>query len=154
MVRGATGHPKTGTIKVNIGYRDSFVGEGQISYSGPTSLEKAKLAMEIVQKRLELTGVECMESRYELIGINSIFGDAISSQWSSSPPAEVRLRVVARTKDRQSATQVGWEIQSLPMNGPAGGGAHRTYVDEVLSIASILVDEKDVKLSNKYVEVP
>lgn len=30
-VSGATGHPATGTYKVSVGYRDSFIGEGQIS---------------------------------------------------------------------------------------------------------------------------
>jgi hypothetical protein len=153
LVRGGRGYKKTGTLKVNIGYRDCFIGEGQITYAGPTCLEKAKLAMEIVKKRLELSGAELMESRYEFIGVNSIFGDAISSEWMKAPPAEVRLRVAGRTKDRLNAQKIGWEVQTLPMNGPEGGGAHRSYVDEVLSIASILIDENEVNLNNQYVEI-
>src|SRR3954470_20622058 len=39
-VEGARGTPKTGSLKVSIGYIDSYVGEGQISYAGPGALAR------------------------------------------------------------------------------------------------------------------
>ena len=106
-----------------------------------------------MRKRLELTKVEFSEIRFDLIGINSIFGAELGDEWTSGTMSECRLRVAARTPDALNATKVGWEIQTLPMAGPAGGGAHRNYVKEVLSIASILIDEKEVPYINSYVEV-
>jgi len=153
LVTGGKGTPKTGLLKVNIGYRDCYMGEGEITFSGPTCIAKAKLAAEIVKNRLALTGVQFSEIRYDFIGINSIFGEKLGNEWSSGTMSECRLRVAARTPDALNAIKVGWEIQTLPMAGPAGGGAHRNYVKETLSIASILVDEKEVPYINSYVEV-
>ncbi|KAK0309207.1 hypothetical protein LTR94_038809, partial [Friedmanniomyces endolithicus] len=55
-IDGAGGHPKSGMLKVSIGYVDSYVGEGQISYAGPGALARGRLAQEIVASRLALTG--------------------------------------------------------------------------------------------------
>ena len=33
-IRGGGGKPKTGKLKTSIGYIDSYIGEGQISYAG------------------------------------------------------------------------------------------------------------------------
>ena len=35
QVEGATGKPKTDTFKCSIGYKDCFIGDGEISYGGP-----------------------------------------------------------------------------------------------------------------------
>ena len=53
VVTGVTGKPKTETFKCSIGYRDCFIGDGEISYGGPGCLERAKLALEIMKERLE-----------------------------------------------------------------------------------------------------
>ena len=44
--------PRTETLKVSVGYVDSFIGEGQISYAGPGALARGRLALEIVRERL------------------------------------------------------------------------------------------------------
>ena len=61
-VAGGDGQPRTGSLKVSLGYVDSFVGEGQISYAGPGALARGRLALEIVAERLRLTGVPCSET--------------------------------------------------------------------------------------------
>ena len=55
---GARGAATTGLLNVSIGYRDSFIGEGQMSYDGEGALRRAELALQIVEERLKLTGVE------------------------------------------------------------------------------------------------
>jgi Acyclic terpene utilisation family protein AtuA len=35
QVTDGNGHPRTDTLKVTLGYRDGFIGEGQMSYAGP-----------------------------------------------------------------------------------------------------------------------
>ena len=41
-VNGGKGAPKTGLLKTSVGYVDSYVGEGQISYAGPNAVARAK----------------------------------------------------------------------------------------------------------------
>ena len=67
-IQGGSGKPKTGKLKTSVGYIDSYVGAGQISYAGPGALERGRLALEIVRERLSLTGVQMTESRFDLIG--------------------------------------------------------------------------------------
>ncbi len=149
-VMGATGREKTDTLKVSIGYKDCFIGEGEISYAGPGCLDRAKLAADIVEKRLELTEVKYEELRIDFIGINAIYKN---KDRKYNVPEEVRLRVSARTKKRYDADQVGNEVETLYSNGPAGGGGATKSVSEIVSVASILIDRNDVEAKIMYKEV-
>lgn len=142
-VTGATGYDKTDTLKVSIGYKDCFIGEGEMSYGGPGCLERAELAGEIVKKRLEIQEVEMDETRIDIMGINSIYKNGLKI--IAGYPEEVRLRVAARTKDRNSAVMVGNEVETLYTNGPCGGGGAAKYVKEIVSVASILVPRNNMK---------
>ena len=75
-VSGGRGTKRTDTLKVSVGYVDSYIGEGQISYAGPGALARGRLALEIVRERLKLTGVAASELRFELIGVDSLHGAA------------------------------------------------------------------------------
>ena len=68
-VEGGDGTQRTGTLKVSVGYVDSYVGEGQISYAGPGAVARGQLALEIVEERLRLIGVQARELRFDLIGV-------------------------------------------------------------------------------------
>ena len=71
---GATGAPKTETFKCSIGYRDCFIGDGEISYGGPGCLERGKLALEILKERLELVAPgQFDEMKFDIIGCNSLY---------------------------------------------------------------------------------
>lgn len=144
LVTGATGYPKTDTFKVSIGYKDCFIGEGEISYGGPGCFERAKLAGEIVRKRLEIQNVIMDETRIDIMGMNSIFKN--NSREIANYPEEVRLRVAARTKDRENAVKIGNEVETLYTNGPCSGGGAAKYVKEIISVASILVPRKDIEV--------
>jgi len=149
-VKGATGREKTSTLKVSLGYKDCFIGEGEISYAGPGCLERAKLAAEIVEKRLKLTDVDYDELRIDFIGINSIYKNSCRKY---STPEEIRLRVAARTKNEYDAVQIGNEVETLYTNGPAGGGGATKYVNEIVSVASILINRGDIEAKVIYREV-
>ena len=116
---GASGRRKSGWLKVSIGYRDSYIGEGQISYAGPGARARAELAREIVEKRLQKIGVHVLESRFDLLGIDAMMSNS-AVMYQELP--EVRLRVVIRTASMNEAVRVGNEVESLYTNGPAGGG--------------------------------
>ncbi|HEY9422514.1 MAG TPA: acyclic terpene utilization AtuA family protein, partial [Thermoanaerobaculia bacterium] len=56
-VSGIQGRPNTPFLKVSASYLAGYKASGQITLSGPRAIEKAKLAAEIVWKRLERAGV-------------------------------------------------------------------------------------------------
>ena len=138
-IDGGDGQPRTGSLKVSLGYRDSFVGEGQISYAGPGALARGRLALEIVAERLRLTGVPCSEIRFDLIGVDAILGPKLSA--AGQEPAEVRARVIGRTDSLAAAIRIGNEVESLYLNGPAGGGGVTKSAREVVGVVSTLVPE-------------
>ncbi|HYA69465.1 MAG TPA: acyclic terpene utilization AtuA family protein, partial [Acidimicrobiales bacterium] len=125
VVEGGTGRQRTDTLKVSIGYIDSYIGEGQMSYAGPGAVARGRLALQIVEERLKLTGVRYSELRCDLIGIDSVHGSRISLH--SCEPHEVRIRVTGRTENMREALRIGNEVESLYTNGPAcGGGAWKS----------------------------
>ncbi|MCB1539964.1 MAG: DUF1446 domain-containing protein [Rhodoblastus sp.] len=147
---GAGGHPAPPTLKCSVGYRDGFIGEGQMSYAGPGAFSRAKLAGEIVRERLGIVGVETSELRIDIIGADSLHGAATPQ--SNSEPYEARLRVAARTDSAAAAQLIGEEVESLYTNGPAGGGGAWKGVKPVVAIASAYVAREKVRPVVTFVE--
>jgi hypothetical protein len=136
-ITGATGHPKSGLLKVSVGYVDSYIGEGQISYAGPGAVARARLAQDIVAERLRLTGVAVDELRCDLIGLNAIHGDALAA--GHPEPYEVRLRVTGRTASMEEAVRIGNEVETLYTCGPSGGGGATKAAREVVAVRSTML---------------
>lgn len=135
-VSGAGGTARPDELKVTLGFRGGWLGEGQISYAGPRARARAELAAEIVSERLTTVhGIPADAIGVELIGA----GAAFRGLAPANEPIEVRLRVTARTADAAQARLVGWEVESLYTNGPAGGGGARTGVQQTLVVRSCLV---------------
>jgi len=136
---GAGGRSRPEQLKVSVGYLDGWIGEGQMSYGGPGAVTRAKLARDVVLKRLELMGVKMQDVRAELIGMDSLHGPR-----STVEPWEVRLRVAARCEDRSEAVRVGNEVETLYTNGPSGGGGASKSVRQVVAVASLLLPRNQV----------
>jgi len=150
-VSGGRGTMHTDTLKVSVAYVDGYIGEGQISYGGPGAVERAKLALEIVRERLAATGVETRELRFDLIGVNALYGDM--AQGEATPPFEVRVRVAGRTATAAQAARIGNEVETLYTNGPAGGGGATQATREVIAVQSVLMPRTDIKPTFEFVEV-
>jgi len=150
-VSGGRGSRRTDTLKVSVGYLDSFIGEGQISYAGPGALARGRLALEIVRERLKLTGVAATELRFDLIGVDSLHGPQVSDR--AGEPYEVRIRVAGRTESLREATRIGNEVETLYTNGPAGGGGAWKSARDVVAIASVLLPRELAKPEVRFVEV-
>ena len=150
-IAGATGHPKSGLLKVTLGYLDSHIGEGQISYAGPGALARARLAQAIVAERLQLCGVQTQELRFDLIGVNAIHGAQLSSEHAE--PYEVRLRVTGRTASLKEASRIGNEVETLYTCGPSGGGGATKTAREVVAVRATLVDAALVTATIHFGEV-
>jgi len=148
-VSGGRGSQRTGTLKVSVGYVDSFIGEGQISYAGPGAVARGRLALDIVRERLKLTGVAASELRFELIGVDSLHGAQVSNH--ANEPYEVRVRVAGRTENWREAVRIGNEVETLYTNGPAAGGGAFKSARDVIAVASVLLPRELAKPQVRFV---
>jgi hypothetical protein len=149
-VSGGRGTKRTDTLKVSVGYVDSFIGEGQISYAGPGALARGRLALDIVRERLRLTGVSTSELRFDLIGMDALHGPQVSAH--GNEPYEVRVRVAGRTENLREAVRIGNEVETLYTNGPAGGGGAWQSSRDVVAVASVLLPRELAKPHVRFVE--
>ncbi len=134
-VEGVTGAVRPDTLKVSVGYVDSCIADGQISYAGPNAVARGRLALDLVRARLE--GMPMSEARFELIGVDAVHRGAGTAP--PTDPAEVRVRVAARTADLATARRIGREVTALWLNGPAGGaGATRSAVEDIAIVSVFL----------------
>lgn len=138
---GAKAKPRTSTYKAVIGYHDGYIGEGEVGYAGPNAVARAQLAEKIVRERLKLRGLSYPEIRVDYIGMSSLhrMGEG------RPEPYEVRLRMAARSPDRKTAQALGFEMRTLHVNGPSGGGGGTNAVREVIGVKSVLVPREWVK---------
>jgi hypothetical protein len=138
-INGGGGKQKPATLKVSVGYKAGFVGEGEISYAGMHALERAQLAGETIRKRMQ---AHFADLRIDYIGCTSVHPPSLGK---NSRPYEVRLRVAGKAATAAEAALIGEEVEALYTNGPAGGGGVRKYVNEVVGIISTLIDRNRVK---------
>lgn len=147
---GATGTARPDDLKVTLGFTGGWLGEGQISYAGPRARERAELAADVVLSRLrDVHGIRAEDLSVELIGTGAAFRGA--SPLVQAP--EVRLRVAGRVRDQTSADAIGWEVEALYTNGPAGGGGARRSTSEVLAIRSCTIPRSAVTTRVEVLEV-
>ncbi len=138
-VEGARARPRTDTYKVNVGYADGYIGEGEVSYGGIDAVARAKWAAQIVKDRLKKQGFVYDDFRIDLIGMSSLH-DQVDVR---PEPYEVRLRLAGRTRDRKAAHAIGFEVRAMHMHGPGGGGgACEPRVRDVLAVKSVLLPKK------------
>jgi hypothetical protein len=150
LVQGASGHPRPETLKVSIGYIDSYIGEGQMSYAGPGALARARLALSIVEERLKITGVQASEIRYDIVGVNAMHRDHLAA--SNAEPYEVRIRVAGRTDSLVEATRIANEVESLYTCGPAGGGGAFKSARDIVAVVSTFLPREAVQPSIHFGE--
>jgi hypothetical protein len=150
-VTGVRGHPRPDTLKVNVCFDGGWLGEAEISYAGPNAEARARLAAEVIQKRID----DALALRFDLIGVLSVFGDDAGHALAATPPGDdhdVRLRVAAAHTDRARIERLLAEVTALYTCGPAGGGGVRTSLRSRLSITSCLVPRKLVPARFEIIE--
>ena len=141
-VHGARANPRTSSYKVSVGYFDGYLGEGQLTYGGPNAVARAKLAIEIVKKRLQIRGFNFEDIQTSLIGLDSLHGPRA---YKESEPYEVRLRVAGKTQSKKAAEAVGFEVAALYTNGPYGGAGDYSNVRELIAVQSVFLERELVK---------
>jgi hypothetical protein len=135
---GVRGHPRTATLKANVFFDGGWLGEGEISYAGPNAEARARLAMDVLQKRMGAL----LALRFDLIGVSSILGDDANRLLQQTPVGQaqdVRLRVAGRHIDVAVVDRLLRELTALWTGGPAGGGGVRVAKRQRLSLQSCLI---------------
>jgi hypothetical protein len=94
---------------------------------------------------LKIVGAEIQELRLDVIGVDATLRGA--SVGDDPDPRDVRARIVGRTKTLRDAQRIGREIESVWINGPAGGGGATWSAREVIAAASTLLPRELVRTS-------
>lgn len=139
---GVRGHARPSHYKVNVCHEGGWLAEGEISYAGPRAEARARLAADVLRKRLDGLAL-----RVDLIGALSILGDDAGRMLADTPDSglrDVRLRVAATHADRAQAERLTREVMALYTCGPAGGGGVRTALTPRLNTLSCLLPREAV----------
>ncbi len=141
---GATGHARTGQLKVVGGFRDGFKAEVTWGFSWPDAYDKALAAVEMVKAQLADKAVPHEALFVEFPGLNSAHG-ALAPMPDARALAdlnEVWVRMVLRTRDKKAADGFGRLFPWMGLSGPAYTcgfhGLHNT--SELLGIWPALID--------------
>jgi hypothetical protein len=111
---------------------------------------RGRLALALLEHRLQRLGWAGLEHRAELIGVNAMHGAA---RGTDREPYEVRVRLAVRCTGRAQAERVGQEVEALYLNGPAAGGGVTQSVREVIAAASALVPREAVRSAVTLLEL-
>jgi hypothetical protein len=139
---GVRGHPRPASYKVNVCHEGGWLAEGEISYAGARAEARARLAADILRRRLA-----GLQLRVDLIGAISILGDDAGDALAAVVPGDardVRLRVAAVHDQREQAERLTREVMALYTCGPAGGGGVRTQMTARLNTRSCLLPREQV----------
>ncbi|MES1977738.1 MAG: acyclic terpene utilization AtuA family protein [Pseudomonadota bacterium] len=146
---GVRGHARTATLKANVFFDGGWFGEGEISYAGPNAEARARLAMDIMQKRMG----PLLPLRFDLIGVSSVLGDDGNRMLGAAPVGQltdIRLRVAGQHLDLAVIDRLLREITALWTGGPAGGGGVRVARRQRLSTQSCLISRAQVPASFSF----
>jgi len=146
---GVKGHARTGTLKVLAYFDGGWFGEGEISYAGPNAEARARLSMQVMQKRMG----QDLSLRFDLIGLTSILGDDGGTMLNNAPvtrASDVRLRVAAKHESLTTIDLLLQELTALWTGGPAGGGGVRVAKRQRLSNLACLIPREKVPATLQF----
>ena len=154
-VSGIKGLPATDTYKVSIAFHEGYKLISQLTVAGPDAVEKAKLCADIVFDRVALDGVTFTEEEkfIEIVGTNVCHAGIAPAP---EEPAEVILRLGARSPEKDKLNRLGMEIVPLVTSGPPGvtgfaGG--RPKAQEIISYWPALLSKGKIKTKVSVEEV-
>lgn len=145
-VTGVRGKPAPTCLKTTVSFLDGYQGEAEISYAGPNAYARANLARETLRQRLIMRCPSDLRSRFDLIGISSVFDgdDQSASQHRLTQVNDIRLRLAVEHVDQKVVELATQELLALYCCGPAGGGGVRRHHSQRVKTASYLVPRQQV----------
>jgi hypothetical protein len=149
MVCGAKGRARTETLKVTVAFDGGHLAEAEVSYAGPGALNRAQLAGEVINQRLDKVHGSVNERRIDLIGAASLHASAGKFSPDSK---DIRLRCALRTPDPEEAANVLWEMEALLCCGPAGGAGYQGHITPSVLTYSALLERDRVKTTVEFIQ--
>ncbi len=145
-VHGIRGRANTDKLKVSVAYRAGWKAVGTLVYAWPEALDKAKVADEVLRKRLSNLGLSFDEIHTEFLGASATHGSLAQSANAGREAdlPEVQLRIGVRGQDRAAVERFTRELAPLVLNGPpsvTGFAGGRPKVEEVVAYWPALVDK-------------
>ena len=151
-VSNLSGKKRPDTLKLCIGYRDGYIGEGMVLFPAPDALEKARFAEQWLRERFKILGVEFEELRIDYIGVNTLHGEA--AEIEDKDYNEVGIRVAGKAGTRQEAETVRREATHLWTQGPIGSSFGTPMnVRPVIKLWPTLVPRELVRTESQLMEV-
>lgn len=154
-VSGIKGRLATDTYKVSISFHEGYKIISQLTVAGPDAVEKAQLCADIVFDRVAMDGVTFTDEEkfIEILGTNACHAGIVPAP---DDPAEVILRIGARSDDKSKLDRLGMEIVPLVTSGPPGvtgfaGG--RPKATEVISYWPALLSKGKINTKVSVEEV-
>lgn len=151
-VRGARGWPRPQTLKMTVGFKGDWLGEGEISYAGPNAMKRAQLAAEIVESRLHVRGID-VRRRFDLVGAVSVFDSeagVLRRQVLGDSQDDVRMRLAVSAAEKADVDRALRELMALYCCGPAGGGGIRTRTQNRIRTVSYLIPRERVHTDHYF----
>lgn len=154
-VSGIKGRLATDTYKVSISFHEGYKLISQLTVAGPDAVEKAQLCADIVFDRVALDGVTFTDEEkfIEILGTNACHAGIVAAPEN---PAEVVLRIGARSDEKAKLDRLGMEIVPLVTSGPPGvtgfaGG--RPKATEIISYWPALLSKGKIQTKVSVEEV-
>ncbi|MEM7453433.1 MAG: acyclic terpene utilization AtuA family protein [Planctomycetota bacterium] len=154
-ISGIKGKPATDTYKVSVAFHEGYKVVSQLTVAGPDAVDKAKLCADIVFDRVAMDGVTFSDDEkfVEIVGTNVCHAGITPAP---AEPAEVILRIGARSPEKAKLDRLGMEIVPLVTSGPPGvtgfaGG--RPKATEIISYWPALISKEKVKTTVSVEEV-
>jgi hypothetical protein len=147
-VSGMRGLPRPDTLKVLVGLDLGWKVGSEISFGGPGCLEKAQFAQELLAARCAEFSADIVESRADLIGVNSLYGNQLQSGY----PPEVRVRFVARCRTEKAAEAYRFEAKNLGFS-IAAATAGVPFMERFIGVTRAYVPRSAVSLETELITV-
>jgi hypothetical protein len=145
-ISGVRGVARPESLKAVLGYLDGWLGAATIGYSWPHAVAKARHAALLIDRLAERAGLVPLEQVTELIGVDSLHGDAADAA-GAADVNEVTLRVAGRFATEAQARQFPRLATPLALNGPPfiGGGSTPQPARALLGVWPTLIPREHVE---------
>lgn len=155
-VQNIKGNTRPELLKLSIGYNAGYKVETYLNFAWPDAYEKAKLASEIIMKKMERKNLKTDDIRIDFVGLNALHLNVANMDPELVKNMnEVLLRIAIRTKTKEEAYKLIPEISPLQLNGPPGASffGGRAKVQNVIGLWPTLIPREMVKLKTSVIEV-
>lgn len=155
-VKNIKGNARPELLKLSIGYNAGYKVETYLNFAWPNAYEKAKLASEIIMKKMERKNLKTDDIRIDFVGLNALHLNVANMDPELVKNMnEILLRIAIRTKTKEEAYKLIPEISPLQLNGPPGASffGGRAKVQNVIGLWPTLIPREMVKLKTNVIEV-